>query len=52
MRMDFRFTFSIDKLGAPRVAEDSAAAMLDAFERTFPDADAAMGPILRRESSK
>jgi hypothetical protein len=46
MSMDFRFTISIEGLGAPEVAEDSAEAMLDAFERTHPEASAAVGANL------
>jgi len=46
MSMDFRFTFSIESLGAPEVAEGSAEAMLDAFERTHPEAGAAVGANL------
>lgn len=44
--MDFRFTISIENLGAREVAEESAEAMLDAFERTHPGAAAAVGADL------
>lgn len=46
MSMDFRFTISIESLGAREVAEDNAEAMLDAFERTHPEAGAAVGADL------
>jgi hypothetical protein len=46
MTMDFRFTFSIESLGAREVAEDNAEAMLDAFERTHPEVGAAVGANL------
>jgi hypothetical protein len=46
MSMDFRFTISIEGLGAVEVAEDSAEAMLDAFERTHPEVGASVGANL------
>lgn len=46
MSMDFRFTFSIENLGAREVAEGNAETMLDAFERTHPEAGPAVGANL------
>jgi hypothetical protein len=44
--MDFRFTISIEGHGARDVAEENAESLLDAFERTHPDAGAAVGADL------
>lgn len=47
--MDFRFTISIEKLGARKDAEDNAEALLNAFEHTHPEAAAAVGANLEAE---
>jgi hypothetical protein len=44
--MNFRFTFSIEGLGAREAAEDNAEALLDAFERTHPEVSASVGANL------
>jgi hypothetical protein len=44
--MNFRFTISIEGLGARDVAEDNAEALSDAFERTHPEAGGAVGANL------
>lgn len=49
MSMDFRFTITIEDLGARAIAEESAEAMLDAFERTHPEAGAAVGANLEAD---
>jgi len=44
--MNFRFTVSIEGLGAADVAADNAEALCEAFERKHPEAGAAVGASL------
>ena len=48
MRMEFRFTISIEGHGARDVAADNALALMDAFVRSHPEVSAAIGADLEK----